>query len=446
MADYTLKNGHGTAVRESGELFEGYVDIDPSLLNSAASISVTDLLIVQHSTDTPVKATLSALLTVALQNIALGSDATGDLYFRNTSGHLGRIPIGDTAGKVLAVNEAKNGYEFIDPPTGSGYGCSVDPEDLILSDNGKAVIASVSSPDENPGSGISLWPLNNVLTDSWGGYTLTNAGVTFVVDADRNNDYVASMGYSYLSFNAASLPTGASPWTVTGWMKTSTGGLTIIYWGEGDYSNNSVWIDVLSGKLRVEAGTTYNSNINVTDSVWHFIAVTYDGTTLRTYVDAVAGGSYSVTFTVASSSTGYIGGNASGGKGPGYLSAIRVYSAALSAEDLLGIYNSTVTRSYQLSSKPVALADTVASSETTVTSSYTANYNTATVHRIATTASTACALAVSNIPVGKALVIRVDNANAGSVTFNSTEIISSTATGITFLTFVNVTGTIEQVS
>ena len=85
----------------------------------------------------------------------------------------------------------------------------------------------------------------------------------------------------------------------------------------------------------------------------------------------------------------------------------------------------------------------VASSETTVTSSYTADWDTATHHRIKTTASTACALTVQAIPSGKELLIRVDNSAAGSVTFNSVEIIPSSSTGITFLTFVNVIGTVE---
>ena len=88
--------------------------------------------------------------------------------------------------------------------------------------------------------------------------------------------------------------------------------------------------------------------------------------------------------------------------------------------------------------------DTVAASETTVTASYTADWDTATIHRIKTTASTACALTVQDIPLGKALTIRVDNTAAGSVAFNSSEIVPASNAGIIFLTFINVTGSIEQ--
>ncbi len=89
--------------------------------------------------------------------------------------------------------------------------------------------------------------------------------------------------------------------------------------------------------------------------------------------------------------------------------------------------------------------DTVASSETTVTTSYTADWDTATIHRIKTTASTECALTVQDIPLGKALVIRVDNSAAGSVSFGGNTIISTSSATVRFISFTNVTGTIELV-
>lgn len=42
--------------------------------------------------------------SLVIENIELGSDATGDLYYRNASGDLTRLPVG-TAGQVLKVTD-----------------------------------------------------------------------------------------------------------------------------------------------------------------------------------------------------------------------------------------------------------------------------------------------------------------------------------------------------
>lgn len=61
MADYTLKDGKGTSVREDGGSLEGYVDFEPSGLSAMTDPSDSDVVAVQRSTNDPQKLTLSNL-------------------------------------------------------------------------------------------------------------------------------------------------------------------------------------------------------------------------------------------------------------------------------------------------------------------------------------------------------------------------------------------------
>lgn len=69
--------------------------------------------------------------TLSSPLINVGSDATGDLYYRNASGVFSRLAIGSTAGYVLAINSTLNGYVW-SSPAGGGTVTSVS----VVSANG----------------------------------------------------------------------------------------------------------------------------------------------------------------------------------------------------------------------------------------------------------------------------------------------------------------------
>ena len=267
--------------------------------------------------------------------MALGSDATGDLYCRGADGLLTRIPIGDTTGKVLAVNETKTGYVFITPPSGL-------PE---------------------IGSAGQVLAVNSEAT----GYefiTLSGGSVTINAQVDS---------YTLVLGDKGKLITMS---------KASSTVLTIPLNASVEYPTGA-WVDIANtgaGACAITASSGVTLN-------------TVDGGVVTIYQNQM----------------------------------IRIVKTGTDAW-IIDPPN-----------------DTVATSETTATSTYTADYATWKIHRLKTTAATECALTVQNIPLGKSLVIRVDNTAAGSVSFGGTVYIQTTDATVRFLSFTNVTGTIEIV-
>lgn len=70
---------------------------------------------------------------------------------------------------------------------------------------------------------------------------------------------------------------------------------------------------------------------------------------------------------------------------------------------------------------------------------YAADYANGDIHRI-TAPSGTLSVFTSNIPLGYALIMRVNNAAGATVYYDSAEIIESTETGVYLFTFANLTG------
>jgi hypothetical protein len=154
---------------------------------------------------------------------------------------------------------------------------------------------------------LSYWrlgePLGSVAFDSKGtvtgtytnGVTLSAAGALTVAgdtaaSFDGTNDYV-SLG------DPASLKV-ANP-SLEAWVKTTdTDGIVFRARWYG------IWLRVAGGKAQFgfndAAATTHNatSAASVNDNAWHHLAGTYDGATVRLYVDGVQAGSLATTATV----------------------------------------------------------------------------------------------------------------------------------------------------
>ena len=90
------------------------------------------------------------------------------------------------------------------------------------------------------------------------------------------------------------------------------------------------------------------SHTSILDNKWHMLTVTYDGTTIKRYLDGkeIPSSATSVTGTLAGT-TGelLVGSYGSGGYGNknAYMSDVRVYATALSAEVIKTLYDSRVT-------------------------------------------------------------------------------------------------------
>ena len=88
-------------------------------------------------------------------------------------------------------------------------------------------------------------------------------------------------------------------------------------------------------------GTRYvdnTDNTNLTDGNWHHIAMTYDGSVLRRYVDGIDKKDTTISGTVTSTSCkflfGHYGTNTAYHAKEAYLNDIRIYCTALSTADV----------------------------------------------------------------------------------------------------------------
>jgi hypothetical protein len=107
--------------------------------------------------------------------------------------------------------------------------------------------------------------------------------------------------------------TETDPLTITAWVNTSTAAASALqsiagnYMGEGGGSGNfSLYLMIYNGNLvfvidqRQVAGTSLTTPIT---NGWHFVAATYDGTTLSLYVDAELRGSIPRSFSGSAANT-----------------------------------------------------------------------------------------------------------------------------------------------
>jgi hypothetical protein len=197
---------------------------------------------------------------------------------------------------------------------------------------------------------ISRLLLTSNLTDIWGTLPLVNTNITYATDATfpRGSRSVAifdgsAKGYVF-SISSYGIPTGNSARTLCSWIKVTTpitGLKTIV--GYGDTSGNSMfqWGVNEDGKLDVEDwGDSCIGSTVLSADTWYFAAVTFDGTTMKLYLDGVLDGSLAMT-TGTGASYFFIGNwHQSWGDYyfTGSISDLKIYNRALSASELLSIY------------------------------------------------------------------------------------------------------------
>jgi len=95
----------------------------------------------------------------------------------------------------------------------------------------------------------------------------------------------------YITYPDSTTPIGNSPWTVSGWIKPTNGTTSMGVFGWGSNVNNQAIQILLSSadKLIVDnvAGTVYTSTTAVSTNTYTYVAVTYDGTTIKSYFNGL---------------------------------------------------------------------------------------------------------------------------------------------------------------
>ncbi len=89
-----------------------------------------------------------------------------------------------------------------------------------------------------------------------------------------------------------SLPTGNAPRTVEVWIKSSqtAGSQTFFIYGTASISNQFGLIAANGSLYIVGFNNDYNTGVPICNGQWHHVAASFDGTTLRAYVDGILAG------------------------------------------------------------------------------------------------------------------------------------------------------------
>ena len=158
----------------------------------------------------------------------------------------------------------------------------------------------------------------------------------------------------YIAGDAAQFPLGNVARTVTAWVRTgSTSTQNVLHYGVQTGvlppQNFHLFIgnDGATGKAGIGNGWghgTVTGTSNVADGKWHFIAGIYEGpgtNIARIYVDGVEEGATAITEPATALGTFEIGrflNGTGGGQFNGMIDEVAVFSRALSAEEMLAIY------------------------------------------------------------------------------------------------------------
>lgn len=216
-----------------------------------------------------------------------------------------------------------------------------------LVQGGLTLNVDAGNPYSYTGVGFDWYDVsgNSYICTLINGPTYSNGAIVF----DGTNDFV-DLTYPYSVPIAASGNAVRSMFT---WVRTtSTGNQAFI--STGTAANSQSFNLVKYGSYIGVMGynndyypSTGNAGILITDGVWHYIGVTFDGTNLRMYVDGILD---NTSGTLTYSTTGqnnFIGKSSHTGNENytnGSMGMVHVYNRALSGAEVLQNYNATKGR------------------------------------------------------------------------------------------------------
>jgi RHS repeat-associated protein len=208
---------------------------------------------------------------------------------------------------------------------------------------------------------VSYWKFDESsgnASDSVGSNTLTNQGTATYAAAKINNGIQLNGSSQYFSASDNSTFHPAQ-FSIAAWFKSSSfsAGQPII---EKDY--NGTWSQpYLSFMIRIDSasnieyglsnGTTYTNNVytgtTLSTGTWYHIAETYDGSTVRLYLNGSQVDSFAYSSAVGYSTGNFnVGHNAGGQYFNGTIDEAGLWSRALTAGEISQLYNSGAGAQY----------------------------------------------------------------------------------------------------
>lgn len=187
---------------------------------------------------------------------------------------------------------------------------------------------------------VARWRLDGNANDAVGSANGSLVGASFSASAMQGSQSVTLNGTNqYVLIASPSLPTGFSNRTIAAWIRTGTTTGTHYAFSYGATTNqNSMYFGTNgSSVIGGATGGTSLSGGTLSTNVWYHVALTYDGTTARLYLNGtqVASGARSWNLIAGDAIIGRHTANA--GYWNGQVDDVRVYSSTLSASTILDL-------------------------------------------------------------------------------------------------------------
>ncbi len=349
----TLHSSTGTL---SGTVAAGTYSITVAVSDGALSASAAFTLTVTANTaptlQTPASQSNDLDDVVSLQVSA--SDADGDALTYSAAGLPPGLSINATSGRITGT------------PTAPGtYSVTVGASDGASTASGTFAWTVTGAPaPQNP---ISHWKFDEgsgtSAADAAGGMTgtLTNgAGWTSghfgsAVLLDGSNDYVAMP-----AFDVTGSAVTISTWARVGSFAQFDQRFIAKTADQTDYWTLSTSGQALRMRLRTGGVVSVTSTATLPLNTWFHAVTTYDGATVRLYLDGVQVGSTAATGAIATSPSGVVNIGRSPA-GTNYLNGavddVRIFARALSAVEVAALYNEVASTPPPPPPPPVSFTD-----------------------------------------------------------------------------------------
>ena len=199
-----------------------------------------------------------------------------------------------------------------------------------------------------PTDGLVFYtPLSSSSATAQTGQTLVenniSSGISFQPYKDVPCVRLQNGSYIYVSDGYNQLPSGSSPWTISTWAAAEWAqGAAVFGYGRHNYGSTEAFIWVTaSGNIEVNIFQNgFSSGVQYEVGSWFHVAFTYDGTTIKSYVNGIAGATKDITMDMQRENLAVSG---LGGTGVvafiGYVAACRIYNRALSEKEIKKLAN-----------------------------------------------------------------------------------------------------------
>jgi hypothetical protein len=196
---------------------------------------------------------------------------------------------------------------------------------------------------------VSYYKLDANSNDSVGSNNGTDTAISYATAGIIGNS--ATFNGTTSTIKVASfvgLPIGASARGVFVWIKTTSTALQFFFGYGSNVTGETFSLGLNNGKLYFGGfGTAdFTGNISINDGNWHNVGVTYDGTTVKLYVDNVLDTSALRTLNTVATDL-YIGSINGTSIFTGSLDELAIFSRAPSASEIFSLFNSGAARALQ---------------------------------------------------------------------------------------------------